>query len=283
MEGGGFQLDVVLSVIPPQLTAEMNVPKAFKLTAPLPGISTRLFCLPYAGGSAAIYQEWQKQVAPQFQICAVELPGRGWRSTESLPLSIHALAHEIASSLHAHGETPFALFGHSMGARIAYEIARNLEAAGNRSLSCLIVSGSRAPFLPKVEPAFSNLSDSVFLDHIRQLNGTPPEIFADADLMSVVLPILRSDFKICEEYDLKEKHVLRIPITVLAGEEDTDISIADVEAWGTLTTERFETLKFPGDHFFIKSSEAAVVSAVNDTLVGLCGTNGPRHQQTMNI
>jgi medium-chain acyl-[acyl-carrier-protein] hydrolase len=242
----------------------------FKLTAPLPDISTRLFCLPYAGGSSAIYQGWQKQVASQLQICAVELPGRGWRSTESLPLSIPELAHEIASSLHAQGKTPFALFGHSMGAGIAYEIARNLEAAGNRYLSCLIVSGSPAPFLPKTKPAFSNLSDPDFLDHIRQLNGTPPEILANAELMSVVLPILRSDFKICEEYNLKEKHALRIPITALAGEEDPDISIADVEAWGALTTGRFETLQFPGDHFFIKSSEAAVVSAVNDTLVALC-------------
>jgi surfactin synthase thioesterase subunit len=243
-----------------------------KLTAPLPGISTRLFCLPYAGGSAAIYQEWQKQVAPQFQICAVELPGRGWRSAESLPLSIHKLAHEIASWLHAHGKTPFALFGHSMGAAIAYEIARNLEAAGNRSLYCLIVSGSSAPFLPRRKRAISDLSDPDFLDHIRQLNGTPPEILANAELMSVVLPVLRSDFKICEEYVPEESHALRTPITALAGEKDPDISVADVEAWGTLTTGRFETLKFPGDHFFLKSSEAAVVAAVSDTLVGLCGS-----------
>jgi medium-chain acyl-[acyl-carrier-protein] hydrolase len=255
----------------------------FKLTAPSPGISTRLFCLPYAGGSSAIYREWQKQVVPKVQICPVELPGRGRRSTESLPVSIPELASEIASSLHAHEKTPFALFGHSMGAGIAYEIARNLEASGNRSLSCLIVSGSRAPFLPRIKPALSNLSDADFLDHIRQLNGTPPEVLANAELMSVVLPILRSDFKICEEYELKEKHPLRTPITALAGEEDPDISNADVEAWGTLTTGRFGTRKFPGDHFFIKSSEAAVVSAVNDTLVGLCETNGSRYHQTMNL
>src|ERR1700761_6140541 len=99
-----------------------------------------------------------------------------------------------------------------MGALIAYEVARHLEAAGNKSLHCLIASGSRAPFLPMSKPAISHLSDPDFLDHICQLNGTPSEILADADLMRVMLPILRSDFKICEQYRQEENHVLRIPI-----------------------------------------------------------------------
>jgi medium-chain acyl-[acyl-carrier-protein] hydrolase len=232
------------------------------------GARIRLFCLPYAGGSAAIYKDWQKAVPAELQICPIELPGRGLRSREPLPHSIPELAREIASALDLHNDKPLALFGHSMGAAIAYEVARNLEAKNNRALCVLIVSGARAPFLERKKPGVGDLSDSEFLDHIRDLNGTPPEVLADQELMAVLLPMLRRDFINCERYRLENPHVLRTPITALAGDGDVDISISDVEAWSALTVGRFLAQSFPGDHFFIKSEEVAVIAAVTSILLG---------------
>ena len=112
------------------------------------------------------------------------------------------------------------------------------------------------------------MSDWDFLDHIRDLNGTPPEVLADQELMAVLLPMLRRDFMICDHYRLEDMHVLRTPITALAGDRDVDIPITDVEAWSALTAGRFRSLSFPGDHFFIKSEKAAVLAAVTSILLG---------------
>jgi medium-chain acyl-[acyl-carrier-protein] hydrolase len=232
------------------------------------GARIRIFCLPYAGGSAAIYKDWQKTVPAELQVCPIELPGRGSRSREPIPRSIPELAREIASALDLHNDKPLALFGHSMGAAIAYEVARNLEAKNNRALCALIVSGARAPFLERKKPGVGDLPDSEFLEHLRDLNGTPPEILADQELMALLLPMLRRDFINCECYRLEKLHVLRTPITALAGDGDVDISISDVEAWSALTVGRFRALRFPGDHFFIKSEEAAVTAAVTSILLG---------------
>jgi medium-chain acyl-[acyl-carrier-protein] hydrolase len=233
----------------------------------MPHRTIKLFCLPYAGGSASIYRNWQSQVPSWLQICPIELPGRGGRSVEALPRSIPEVAHEIASKLQPYRRVPFALFGHSMGAAIAYEAARNLEIAGINTLCSLIVSGARAPFLDHKKPGISNLSDPEFVEHLRGLNGTPAEVLANAELMAVVLPVLRSDFANCERYRPENIQPLRVPITALAGDEDLDVPIADVESWGTLTIGGFRAITFQGDHFFINSSRSAVIAAVSDTLL----------------
>jgi surfactin synthase thioesterase subunit len=225
-----------------------------------------LFCIPYAGGSAAVYRDWQNQAPRWLEIHPIELPGRGRLSSVALPQSIPQLAQQITSSLDAEGDAPFALFGHSMGAAIAYEVARNLEIRGSKLLRRLIVSGARAPFLPRMSSGTSDLTDLEFLDLLRDLNGTPPDVLDDAELMEVLLPIIRSDFAISEKYFLKKKHVLQIPITVLAGDGDPYISVDDAEAWGKLTVAPLRIVRFPGDHFFIASDEASVIAAVSRDL-----------------
>jgi medium-chain acyl-[acyl-carrier-protein] hydrolase len=233
---------------------------------PLSNDTVRLFCFPYAGGSAAIYNKWQEQVPDWLIICPVELPGRGRLSAEARPHSLVELANDIASVLYPYTSYPYSLFGHSMGAIIAYEAASYLEDSNPGNFCGLFASGCRAPFIPRRSPPVSDLSDRDFLEHIRNLNGTPPEVFADPELINFILPILRADFSMCERYLPLTRRRIKAPITVLAGDQDTEITKADVQAWNRLTSGAFRIIDVPGGHFFIKESEKITIDAICNEL-----------------
>jgi medium-chain acyl-[acyl-carrier-protein] hydrolase len=131
------------------------------------------------------------------------------------------------------------------------------------------VSGSRAPFVPHKEPPVSDLPDAEFWEHIRDMQGTPEEILAQPELTELLLPVLRSDFAICEQYRLQHAYFLQAPVTALSGEQDKGTSIEDMQMWGRLTTGGFRSLEFSGGHFFLKENQSAVISAVYSELAAL--------------
>jgi medium-chain acyl-[acyl-carrier-protein] hydrolase len=246
--------------------------RLLRVVPPLQPGSVRLFCIPFAGGSASFYDGWLASAPPWLQVCPIELPGRGWLSSEPLPISLSKLAHEISSALYRYTDVPYAIFGHSMGALLAYEVASHLESSGRLQLRRLFVSGSRAPFVSHKEPRVSDLPDAEFWEHIRDLQGTPEEILAQPDLIELLLPVLRSDFALCEQYRLQHAYFLQAPVTALSGEQDKRTLIKDVQMWGRLTTGGFRCLEFSGGHFFLKESESAVISAVCNELAAPLST-----------
>jgi medium-chain acyl-[acyl-carrier-protein] hydrolase len=248
------------------LKIEMNLRYTNVTNFPAVASSIRLFCFPFAGGGAAAYQGWQRHAPPWLQVCPVELPGRGWLSNAALSETIDELAYQIASSLHKYTNSPYAVFGHSMGAILAYEVARNLEAAGQRQLVKFFPSGLGAPFLPRKRPPISHLPDSEFLEHVRELNGTVSEVFENDELLTVLIPILRADFAMCERYQFRTFPRLRCPITAFSGDRDEGTCNADMLGWSQLTTESFHSLEFSGDHFFIQTTEPQVVDAISKEL-----------------
>jgi medium-chain acyl-[acyl-carrier-protein] hydrolase len=226
----------------------------------------RLFCIPYAGGSAAVFNNWDAKTPDWLQVCPIELPGRGALSLEALPTSVVALARAIALSIYPYTDIPYALFGHSMGALIAYEVACHVESKALKRLCKLLASGCQAPYLPRKKPPVSELPAPEFLERIREINGTPEEILMHDELMDIVLPILRADFALCEHYSLRNTHLLQAPITTLAGNQDEDISDLDMQGWGRLTTGNYSSLLFDGGHFFIKDKEDQVLKSICDEL-----------------
>jgi surfactin synthase thioesterase subunit len=192
----------------------------------------------------------------------VELPGRGWLGAEVLVTSSVELAQIITSALYPYTDIPYAIFGHSMGALLAYEVASQLESSGRHQLCGLFVSACRAPFTPGTKPPVSHLPDAELLDHIRAMQGTPEEILADPELTELLLPVLRSDFALCEQYRLRHVHLLQSPIITLSGEQDEDTRESEMQMWRRLTTAEFRSLRFPGGHFFFKDDQNDVIGIV---------------------
>jgi surfactin synthase thioesterase subunit len=226
-----------------------------------------LFCLPFAGGSAGVFRRWERLAPPWLKIRSLELPGRGSRSSEPLPdLSLSDLAYDIASQIRSQVSSQSAVFGHSMGGLLAFEVTMQLELLLGLQFRKLFISGSRDPSALSKDRAISTLSDEALVGHLKELGGTPDEVFANPDLTEIVLPIVRADYAMCEQYQLQHRYRLMTPITVLSGEQDHFATKAEMLGWKLHTNSSFDSLSFPGGHFFLFEREAAVVEAIASEL-----------------
>ena len=160
----------------------------------------RLFCFPYAGGGASIFTAWPEWLPITIEVIAVQLPGRGRRISEEPYTSLSDLVGELVQVLLPSLEKPFAFFGHSMGALLAFESARVLRSMDGPTPAHLTVSGAGAPQVPDPDPPIHDLPDREFLKEIKQLNGTPIELFDSKEMVEIMLPTLRADFAVIEDY-----------------------------------------------------------------------------------
>jgi len=226
---------------------------------PKPRATLRLFCFPYAGGSALIYREWGAALPVQVEVCPVQLPGRGHRLREAPLQRMQPLAEESARALLPLFDRPFAFFGHSMGALLAFEIARLLRARNVPGPSHLFVSGRQAPQAAETEPPTYDLPEPEFIEELRRLNGTPPEVLAHPELMQVMLPLLRADFEAVQTYAYREEPPLDCPISIYGGVQDEEVSREDLDGWCAQTNAPCTVRLFPGDHFFLNTARDMVL------------------------
>lgn len=227
---------------------------------PNPRASMRLFCFPYAGGTALIYRRWAQQVPSHMEVIAIQLPGRATRMHDPLVTKLTDLIEPLARAIEPFVNEPFAFFGHSMGALIAFEVARFFQREGWPLPLHMFVSGRSAPQLNREHAPLYNLPKNELLEEVQQLEGTPPEVLDNPELMELMLPILRADFSICDTYEYTEGAPLACPITALGGLQDHDISRRDVEAWREQTSDTFTLRMFAGNHFFIHSNETLLLN-----------------------
>jgi surfactin synthase thioesterase subunit len=213
----------------------------------------RLFCLPFAGGNSQIYRNWPDHLPAGVGVLAVELPGRGARMREPPISDMAALIAALSEALVPYLDRPFAFFGHSMGAAIAYEAARHVTAADGRSAAHLFVSARRAPGMKSRRPAADTLDDGLFIQRLRELGGTSEAVLAEPDLMALFLPMLRADFRLNDTYQPLPGPALACPLTVFGGQGDPEALVHELEAWRGLAPVGFELCLFPGDHYFFQS------------------------------
>jgi surfactin synthase thioesterase subunit len=235
----------------------------------------KLFCLPYAGGGATVYRQWHQFLESGIELYALQLPGRGSRLEEPPCLDLLYLAGQVAEAvLHESGSSRFALFGHSMGALLAFEVSRRLSERGQRQPECLFVSGRHAPHVDSGVPGCQRrcLSDAEFVDELRRLEGTPSDVLANPELLGLLMPALRGDFTLLENWRLRPSPPLDLPLVALAGRLDPHVRVESVRKWSTWTRGRFELLTYPGGHFFVHEDEPRVVRDVCQRLTSLlCG------------
>lgn len=235
--------------------------------APRRSPSIRLFCFPYAGVGASVFRQWSAGLPAEFDVCAVQLPGRTARMSEAPIASIPALVDGIVAAITPHLDIPFVLFGHSMGAILAAEVTRELARRGARIPRYLIVSARRPPHMPDPQSPLRNLSDPEFVEEImRRYGGIPSEVFREKDILAMLLPALRADVAALETHRPPRRAPLPCPIVAFGGSDDALAPRTDLEAWREETASSFEISVFPGGHFYLESARAAVLAKVSDLI-----------------
>jgi len=228
--------------------------------------SPLLFCLHHGGAGASAYRDWQRLLGTDVEVVPVQLPGREARLAEPVERSIAALTERLAGPVvERAGGRPFAFFGHSMGALLAYDLSFALTADGQPPVH-LAVSGCAPPHL-RAATSVHTLSDDEFLAHVTALEGTPAEILDNPTLLELVLPVLRDDFAACETYTYTERGPLDAPIAIFAGESDPGVPPAGMARWADLTSGGASVDVFPGSHFYLHERLTELLAALRTRLL----------------
>ncbi|WP_438041477.1 thioesterase II family protein [Sorangium sp. So ce128] len=230
-----------------------------------PAARLRLFCAPYAGGGSSIYSAWWRELPAHTELCAIKLPGREARMSEPPFERLTPLVQALATALEPWLTKPFALYGHSLGALVCFELARELRRRGAPLPRHLFVSGRRPPHVRGSDP-LHGLPEPEFLERIRRMGGTPDEVLRDPELLGLFLPVLRADFAVNEVEPFVPGAPLECPISAFGGLDDERAGRADLEGWRHHTRGAFRVEMFPGGHFFLRSAREPLLRSISAVL-----------------
>ena len=226
----------------------------------------RLFCFPFAGGSSFAYRSMEPHMSPEVDMCAIELPGRGTRMNETAYHTMAELVPAISHGIRSHLDIPFAFFGHSMGALIAFELALYLESYYQKKASYLFLSAMRAPHLPSHFSAMALLPENELLDRIQKLGELPENLLKSPDILNKFLRIIRADFSVCESHTISISSNTTIPILAFSGSEDIFATENEIREWKRYTKSNFHLEDCKGAHLFCKAAGKEMAEKISQTI-----------------
>jgi len=241
--------------------------KWFFIPNPNPDAAIRLFCFPYAGGGGSVFFNWPKYLDKNIEVVAVRMPGREGRFKEKPFHNTRDAVLELIQMIPFMLDRPFAFFGHSLGTRISFELARELRKRGYPEPVYFFMSAGRAPHLPVNDRFLYQLPDDQFIEKIKAYNGLPKIISENSELMNLFIPVLKADIEIFKAYEYKEDKAFCAPIVVFGGMQDPIESPKGLEDWQMHTNGEFNIYLFPGGHFFIKDHVREVLELISNSLL----------------
>jgi surfactin synthase thioesterase subunit len=226
----------------------------------------RLLCFPFAGGTATNFRLWARHLPDHVEFCPVEYPGHGTRRAEPLINRIPKLVESAAAGLADEFDSPYALYGHSLGSIVAFELARHMTAAG-KPPAHLFVSGRKAPQLQRPHKDMHKMSDDAFVDAIMQrYGGIPQEVLDEPELLAMMMPMARADIEMYELYAYAPGEQLPCRISTFAGEEDHSHPPAELNAWNEQSVVGCTSSVLPGGHFFINTHKDLFLQRLSQQL-----------------
>jgi medium-chain acyl-[acyl-carrier-protein] hydrolase len=229
-----------------------------------PKARCRLFCLPHSGSGASQFASWRNFLSPVLDICPIQLPGRENRLREAPLTRIQQIAEILAGELKPYSDRPYILYGYSVGALIAFELARELRRRNVDPAISLFALARPAPHLAQTRYPLHQLPDEMFLAELtRRFNGMSPLILQDRELMELLLPTLRADVTALETYIYQPEAPLDCPIRAFGGSLDSTTTEDELRAWRLHTKSSFNLEILPGDHFFIRSNQQSIFQAIS--------------------
>lgn len=231
---------------------------------PAPAARTRLVCFPHAGGSASYYFPLSTALAPEFDVYAVQYPGHQDRYREPFVDNIDDMADEAFAALEPLADAPVALFGHSMGAVLAFEVARRLERLSGRQPALVFVSGSRAP--SRLGEQRDGTDDSDLIGVMQDLGGTDPRVLNDPGMLATILPAFRNDYRALQRYHQGTGVGISAPVVVMTATDDPKTSVADAGAWLQHTSGGGDVHTFEGGHFYLEKQSQEVIELIAQKL-----------------
>lgn len=232
--------------------------------------SLRLFCFHCAGGSASEFRSWPAHLPAKIEVVAIQLPGREGRVKEPFNTSMDELIGGAVAAITPLLDKPYAVFGHSFGTLCGFEVIRQLRRIGENQPFLFIPAGRQAPQLKDKKPPIADRPDEQFIAELRKEYGDHiGHILESAELRDAFIPQIHADFALSETYHYRVEDPLACPIVAFAGVDEDELEPAELNAWSAQTSRRFRARRFPGDHFFIRASQALVIEAIRQEIAAV--------------